>query len=545
MFIGVFIILLSISLFVYTRYFLNIDFGDEYDNFTYSWLTSLGVLPYRDFFTHHFPSLIFTGVPLEFISHSKATYRIFIMLVTFTFFSTFSFIFKGAWRYAFLLFMLFSSYGIASYGGFQYADGTFWSFLILTTFFAVVSKKGQPFGKWGSAVLGFIFAFVLFSSPMHVTALVSCFALHLIFQKRSTRVGSVSQNLTDLKYFLVAIFSTFLIFLMYLLATGSFGDFWFSTITYNDKYFYYRDHNPIVDVKIVDFYLHAFLHFKNHLAHLLTKEGSSFVIFLKSIKPIFTGQVEDIPVYIRIIYKDFFNNFFNYESIVSIFYIIGVLTLFLNKHRALAVFIFPFIILIRLRVPERIHEAPYYLLSYWLIAITLSFAFKNVLEKKKVLLNVTVLFFCSYLLVTFVVKSWYDFNQIAFNRFPKASEGAVGFIKKETAESEKILVISTESAEYYYDSERKPFGKFVNYFEWYNWAPQLREEWLGDISSNRMYLFFDKGYWNSTTNAQGNNSWLGETIELVKEKYYMSDVNFNEDTKIKKDYIFINKGPVN
>ena len=142
-FILLFLLILLISLRIYSLYFTNLTFGDEYDNFTYAWLLKNGLYPYRDFFTHHFPSLIFIGVPLEFIGHSKIIYRIFVMLVTFSLFIFSVSYLQGIWRYASIVFMLVGSFGISLYGGFQYADGTLWSLSLMGGFFIILKKQGD------------------------------------------------------------------------------------------------------------------------------------------------------------------------------------------------------------------------------------------------------------------------------------------------------------------------------------------------------------------------------------------------------------------
>src|SRR3989344_1114984 len=162
-----FLPILGLSLFIYSRYFTNLTFGDEYDNFTYSWLLKNGVFPYRDFFTHHYPSLIFLGTPLEFLGHSQTIYRWFVLFITFTFFSFFYFYLKGFFKYTILTFMLFSSFAIGMYSGQQFADGTFWAIFILGAFFIVIKKAGEPLSRAETLLFSVFLWLTLFSSPVH------------------------------------------------------------------------------------------------------------------------------------------------------------------------------------------------------------------------------------------------------------------------------------------------------------------------------------------------------------------------------------------
>src|SRR3989344_1986694 len=155
-----FVIFLLFSLWVYSLYFKNLYFGDEYDNFVYSWLFVKGHLPYRDYFTHHYPLLVFLGSPLVLIGHSKDLFRFFVMIATFLPLSYYYFYLKGLWRWSILLLLPIASFGISTYSGQQFADSTFLSIFILSAFLLILAGAGKKLSK----IAIFIFSLLAFSS---------------------------------------------------------------------------------------------------------------------------------------------------------------------------------------------------------------------------------------------------------------------------------------------------------------------------------------------------------------------------------------------
>lgn len=524
------LITILVSLYVYTRYFLNIDFGDEYDNFAYSWLTRKGVLPYRDFFTHHFPSLIFFGVPLEFIGHSKIIYRLFVLAVTFSTFIFLVFYLKGVYRIAALIFMLLASFAISFYGGFQYADGSFWALIIVTIFLIVIGNHGKPLGLWLSMLLGALIVFLFFSSPVHITPILLLFIYYLYLQKQKYDHIMFLHLKKDLKVILVTMFIIFAVFITYLTITKSLPDFYFSTIKYNNDHFYYRDNKQVISPKIADFYLHALNHFKVHLFGLAEKEGSYLLSFAKSTKQLlFIGVVNNYAGYTRVIIKEFYTNFFTFEVLIFLFYLTGLIATFINGDKSLVLFSILLIPLVRLRVPERIHEAPYYLLSYWFISLSIAFSLTNIVKRQKIISSLFVLFISLALIMIFVQKNWYDFNQMAFNRFSNDNEKTVRYLRSNSEKNEKIMVFANESASLYWESQRLPYGYFVNYFPWYSWSRELEDRLLRDVENYKGdFLILTNKSWENFNDGKPQDAWLNAVLKEV-DRDYVSYIKVGEN----------------
>ena len=516
-----FLPVLGLSLFIYSRYFTNLTFGDEYDNFTYSWLTKNGVLPYRDFFTHHYPGLIFLGTPLEFFGHSQIIYRWFVLFITFAFFSFFYFYLSGFLKYAMLIFMLFSSFAIGMYSGQQFADGTFWAISILGAFFIVMKKKGDPLSRLEILLFSVFLWIVLFSSPIHVLPFIFLIAFHLSHQRKrfSKNMARNIGNLMNLGIFLAVPIALFLI---YLLVTNSFWDFYFDTIVFNNQFFYLRVYEPFIGFKPLDFYLHTTSDVINHFVQLFAREGSALIIFIKAAKFIFWPfAVSDYPNYLRIIFHDLYNTFLSFEIFIAFFYLLGIGALLLKREFKLAIFCIVFIFGLRMRLLERIHMAPYYLFSYFLISTALVIYFVNIWKKKYLPVASLGLIFSLGILTLFIVKNWYEFGQIAYNRFEKKNQQAVDFLTKDYRDSRRILVVADESASYYYDTRRMPYGRFINYFEWYDWSDKLSAEWLSGLTTyNDQFLVVDRKKWETYCFGDGAfDKWLEVTFDQIRENF--------------------------
>jgi len=133
--------------------------------------------------------------------------------------------------------------------------------------------------------------------------------------------------------------------------------------------------------------------------------------------------------------------------------------------------------------------------------------------------------------ILFIAKNWYDFNQTAFNRFPKKNSKTVDYLANNSDSSEKILVISGESASYYYDSVHMQFGYFVNYFPWYDQSPRLRKIWLKDLADyGGRFLIVPEGEWSDyIKNPDDYEGWLKQTFEIIKDLYTFSGIENTND----------------
>lgn len=528
-FILIFVFILLISIKIYSLYFTNLAFGDEYDNFTYSWLFRQGILPYRDVFSHEYPLCAFLGLPLEFIGHSQANYRLFILLVTFVFFSFFTFYLKGIWRLSILIFMLFSSFAINFYGGQQFEDGSFLAIFLISSFLIVAFKEGQLLKQGELVFFSVLFWLTLFSSPIFATPFLVLLGYHLLFQirKKISFRQSAKNLLPSLFYFLVPT----LFFLLYLIITSSLRDFYFDAIIYNQQIYFYYLYQSSANIKILGFFVHSAFDVVNHFFEIIKIQGPYLITFIKSAKFFIWpfNLNSSYTSYINIVFKQFYDNFFTFETFIALFYLTGITALIVRRKFSLAILSIIFTMFLRLRIQTRLHMAPFYLFSYWLLSVAIASYLENIYIKKKVIFSLLMIGFLGILLILFVIKNWYDFEQASYNRFPKENANTIKLLSKNTNPDDKILVLRDFSSSYYYDSQRIPHGIFINYFPWYNASDKLRNLWLFNLQSYRgNFLILDNKVWFKYCSKGEYQEWFKPILDIIKSSYVIQSYSTND-----------------
>lgn len=526
-----------VSLLIYLQYFNKINFGDEYDNFVFSWLFRSGQLPYRDFFTHHFPTLIFLGLPLEFLSHTKEIYRFFVLLCTFSLFTFMMIYFKGKWSLVAGLFTLISAFGISQYSGQQFADGTFWALWLMAGLAVVIKKDGERFNRQETFLLTALSFLTFLSSPMHLLGFVMLIAFHLLLVSRHNgelRVEMKTFLLKFIFYFLGLIF----LFGVYLFATKSVDSFIRDAILFNRDIFYLNVYTPYIDNRFIDFYLHTSRDVFNHFYELIIYQGHALVVFIRSAKfllfPI--GFQGNYLHYAHIVFTDLYNNFLSFEMLIALFVLSGIVALLTKRRFALAIFCIIFIFSLRLRLSARIHMAPYYLFSFFMISTAIVFFLDNIRQGREKVLNAFAVFTSIVLVLLFVNKSFYQFNQIAYNSFPKKDAGVIEYIGKLETKRGGMLAISSEASTYHYDSNIKPSGYFVGYFPWFQKSPELRKRWLNDIENyHGSFLVVPKEPWKAYKQDRPTDVWLNETFEEVSKYFSRYGPEFNDDLLFRRN----------
>lgn len=531
-----FVLIFICSYWIYSQYYFNLVFGDEYDNLVNSWLLKAGFVPYRDYFLHHFPTLIFLGLPIEYIGHSLLLYRQYVFFVTFLFFTIFAFYFNSLLRITMLIFMLFSSFAISFYGGFQYAPGTFWAIFIMSAFFIVLKKQGDYFTRTESFYLGLLFILTMFSSPNHLPSFILIFLLHFYFQRQKYGKLSVKNNLINLKAFIFTTLASLWLFALYLTLTSAWGGFIYDTFTYNNQYFYSRLYTQRISPAFLDYYLNTIVNTVVYYRSLWAQYGSFLVDYLKAVKFAPISPLE----YFLFISKYFYENFYNFDVIVSIFLAIGLISLFVSRKYAFLLFTVLFIFTLRIRDFERIHLAPYYLFSYWFISFTIVSLLGNLAERKHVFVSLVLLLVASTHVAFFIDKNMYDFRQTAYNRFPNDILKTTDYIKNNTNSADQLLVVSdNKSASYYYESERLPSGYFIHFFSWYWKSPELQQIWLKQLEQYEgkfMIVSLDpKSIYESES---ADSEWKKSTLETVKSLYTKKASIGNSSVYVKSDISF-------
>lgn len=514
---------------IYSLYFNKLDFGDEYDNLVIPWLMAKGYVPYRDFFSHHYPLLFFIGMPLEIFGHSKIFFRILVFVITFSSFAFFFNYLKGVYKYSIMPFILLASFGISLYGGQQFADGPIWALILISAFFIVIKNDGHAFGKSDAVFLTILFILLLLTSPIHLIALPLLIIFHLQLQYQKMHKIALNININNFKYSLILSFILLVLFATYLLFTKSLNSFIYDAYSFNINEYFLRNSKIITGVRPLDVYLYATNEIYIHFFLLFKTEGLALITFLKATKFLFLpfGLNMGYLSYVGIIFVDLYNNFFSLEMIISLFYISGIIRYLLSKRIGYVIFILLFLLPLRLRIDTNTHLSPYYLFAYWLAAFALTFSVKELIQRRRIFLN--IIFCISLFILTglFILKHWYNFDQTAFNSFPKNNKETVKLITM-SDKNEKIFVFRSFSASYNYESNRLPYGYFMNYHSWYDESDRLKNIIIHDLKSyDGNYVIIDRKEWDDYVNGY-ISSWKDEYFSIIDERFRINSAN-NED----------------
>lgn len=532
-----FIFIFLVSAHIYSQYFSNFDYPDEFDNFAYTWLILKGLVVYKDFFSNHLPTLMILGIPAELVQHSQLSYRVEVFFIYFSFFFiSFNYLAKYL-KFSIILFILFSSYGIALYGGQQFADGTIWALTLIAAFFIVAKNLGKPLSKRETIIFSLLMLATVLSSLMHILGFILLIIFHLVSQKN--RRDFIKKNLVNLKIFLItlAIPCTFLF--LYLIATKSLISFYNAAIAYNSNYYYYHLYpNPYIKFHFIDYYLHTSRDVFNHLYEIFQKQGPYLLDFAKSLKTIvFHPALIIDSTYNKAIFSEFYQNFFTFEVLIIIFYFFGFIAL-LKKNKALAFFSLLFIFALRVRINERIHMAPYYLFSYWMVAVAITITLEQIQKRKNTILNLLFLVVIISTLTIFLAKNNYDFRQVAYNKHTLGNEKTTTMLKQ-IDNNEKIFVIAHNMASYYWVSGHLPFGYFINYYEFFEQSPALKEARQNDLKNyHGNYLIVGNNYWTDYLKNKGG--WLDESLGFIYYNFKTQGYPEIKDFVFKRNPFYLN-----
>jgi hypothetical protein len=531
----VFLITLLIGTKIFSLYFNKLDFGDEYDNLVASWLMAKGYVPYRDFFSHHFPLLFFIGAPLELIGHSKFLYRLLMFVFTFGSFIFFFRYLEGIYKYTILPFILLASFGISLYGGQQFADGPIWAFILTAAFFVLLKHDGDPLSKNSTILFTILFVLLLLTSPIHLVALPFLILLHVWLQLRNNQKIKLKLNIDNVKLSATVTLILLALFLIYLISTTSLNQFLENAFSFNSSIYFFRTSKLVTGIELLDVYLNASHEVYIHFYLLAKNEGLALVTFLRAAKflilpfSLHTGYVS----YVKIIFEDLYNNFFSIEMIIALFYFFGIVRFYLNKRLDYVIFLLMFLLPLRLRIDTNTHLAPFYFFSYWLAAFALTFSVSELIQKRRVPAN--ILFSSGLIVLTciFITKHWYSFNQTAFNSFPKENAATVQLIRKSDTD-EKIFVFRDFSASYYFESGKEPYGYFMNFFPWYSESERLKDIFIQNLQSyNGNYLVVSMREWSNFKDKHVS-SWRDDYFQII-------DARFKISSSSNEDYIFAKK----
>lgn len=239
--------LIILFLLLFTIFFINTfheEYPDEYDSIVGGKYILQGKVPYRDWFQHHQPgAYVLSASILPLSGNSFVRFRMILAIVFFFINIGGYFILKKRLKNTpnnlnFYLLYLFAIAVSATYFWWQMNLADNLASYLLIPAYALVIMKTVYRDKFDAkdlliTSLPTFFAWWTSMTYIYIVAGLNLFAVYLYFK---------SEKITRKSFFsAVKIFATpYLLFLVYLLLTGSLKDYYFACFTYNQNYYVYN-----------------------------------------------------------------------------------------------------------------------------------------------------------------------------------------------------------------------------------------------------------------------------------------------------------------
>src|SRR3989344_859927 len=238
----------AILFFIFYTNTLHEEYPDEFDNILGGFYILKGIFPFSGFFSHHGPVAYFVAAIIALFSNgSFVTFRIVYSIALALFF---------LWSYWYLRVRVSatqSRFYLISVLIFGLSATYFWLHMLLADSLASVlimpvvailllrSMQGKQFIRSDLVIISALTFLMIFTSLTHVYVGIVVYVYTLyyyFFHKRRGMLGKES-------LFLIAIFAVpYLLFGIYLILTGSFDEYFYQSILYNQKYYIYNYPKP-------------------------------------------------------------------------------------------------------------------------------------------------------------------------------------------------------------------------------------------------------------------------------------------------------------
>lgn len=224
---------------------LHESYPDEFDNILGGWNILQGNTLYSNFFTHHGPSAYFLASLVELISgNSFVRFRIVYSVALLAFFGFSFWYFRRSLgshisRF-FPLFLIFFAVGATYFWGHMLLADNIAGILLSLAIGLIVFKslRKLPISK-GDLVFINIMVFISILSSLTYLYLVLILYPYVIFEYFSSNNLSFKRVINYL-YPSIAVPLPYIIFAIYLVISGSFGDYVYQNFTFNQSYYIYN-----------------------------------------------------------------------------------------------------------------------------------------------------------------------------------------------------------------------------------------------------------------------------------------------------------------
>lgn len=464
-----------VLLFLLTVPFLRlIPFTDEYEHAMSGWFLLNGLIPYRDFFSHHAPLPLFLGLSgyLVAVIEPILELRVWILVAS-----------LGAWVWLLnrsnqtfkpIIYSVMLAFGLATPKlllNMALAD-TFVTYALVIFLLLLVNEGQQKKINFQFLMWAFVCtAFISFWSSVasFLPLLILFLALgFLAWKQAGLRIFS-----TFAKQLLVFVLGNLLLLSPFIL-TGSWADFWWSVFTYNTQYYFpYHLAGAGVDAKY-GFVFQVGREFLQQFQQTSSDFLSKSLVFIKSIVGV--NQLlrptlfQQIPDYLSIVFREYSRFFEVFQNLIFIALILFLLTLLLRKKLLLALFSLILFVGMFFRSNEVFHWGP----LFGTVVIALTWLITEAKRQKQPLslaITALIMFLIAVNLLTFYQETLRQ-RQLYISPQYQTLAAEINTLLDDKS---KVMVLDRNMI-YYPLSKTLPACRYQYYLPWLHATARIRAE---------------------------------------------------------------------
>ncbi len=243
-------VLFAVLLVIFLTNTFHEEYPDEFDSIVGGLYITQGRLPYRDWFQHHQPlAYIVASVIIPFSGQSFVRFRIALALVFFAL-NTLGYIVLRLRvgqrnRTPYLLYLFLVALGGTYFWGQMLLADTLAAYLLIPAYVLLVYKSyyHERFEMVDLALVG-AFLFLTWFTSMTYTFVISGLSLYVFYCTVRDHWETVKGRWRCIVTAGSILVLPYILFLVYLVATGSLRDYYFANITYNQNYYVYNYPRP-------------------------------------------------------------------------------------------------------------------------------------------------------------------------------------------------------------------------------------------------------------------------------------------------------------
>lgn len=243
-----YIVFFGLILLIFLTNTVHESYPDEFDDILGGWYMLHGKFLYSGFFTHHNPFGYILSAGIELVSgHSFVRFRLVYAVVLFVYmvwtylFLKKKFIHRNISFYLFVIFLF--GIGATYFWGHMLLADNIAALLILPVFALVFLRSfyREKIIFSDMVAISILSALAFLTSATYIYLIATIYAYTLLFYKMENNIPLFSRKFLNV---LIVFGAPYVIFLLYLLVTGSLSDYYYQNLVFNPRFYIYNYPRP-------------------------------------------------------------------------------------------------------------------------------------------------------------------------------------------------------------------------------------------------------------------------------------------------------------